>query len=187
MNRRVWQSICKSLSLALAFIFAITLINPISATAKTKTLNLKVDYTTDPYVDYVDSVSTNITKTGTYKVVQKKHDGVYVGYIRFVAPKTKKYTITVSNLKCKGNEQVYGGVQLYTPANDGTDSVRGIMCVTKGKEDSVLQLAHKKMGSNLIPKRSGKITLNEGQILYLHYQFIVKTKGKKLTSKLVIK
>ena len=185
MNKRVWQSVCKALSLALVFALTITLISPIRAEAKT--LKLKDGDTTDFFLDYVDSVSTNITKTGTYKVVQKKNrNGVYIGYIRFVAPKTKKYTITLSNLKCKGNEKVYGGVQPYI-INDEGDQIQSIMISTKGGPNSTLQLSHKKMGSNLIPKRTGKITLNEGQVLYLRYQFIVRTKGKKLTSKLVIK
>ena len=186
MNKRVWKSVCKTLSLALVFVLTIVLINPISAGAKTKTLKLKDGRMTDYSTEYVDSVSANITKTGTYNIVQKKAGGVFVGYVRFVAPKTKKYTITVSDLKCKGNEKVYGGIQPHV-IDAESNSIKSIEISTKGGPNTTLQLSHKKMGSNLITKRTGKITLNEGEVLYLRYQFIVKTKGKKLTSKLSIK
>ncbi|WP_029320174.1 hypothetical protein [Butyrivibrio sp. AE3004] len=187
MNRRVVQITRKLLSMMLALAMVILLADPVCVSAKIKTLNLKHADISDPYVSYINTVATTIPKTGTYKVSLKKNGGVYYGYLKFVAPKTKTYTITLSDLKCKGNEQVYGGVQTEMEVGDGTDSIKHVEIQTKGGTNTVLQLAHKKQGSNLIPKRTGKITLTEGQTLYLCYVFIVKTKGKKLTSKLTIK
>ena len=189
MNTKVLRTMQRIVSIIMAFAMAVLLVNPISAEAKTKTLNLKSADISNPYVSYIGKTATTVTKTGSYKIVQKKQsDGTFVGYIKFVAPKGKNYSFTLSNLKCKGNEQIYGAVQTYFHDNY-SDSIKSAYTKTKGGSKTILQLAHKKLGSDLITKRTGKITLKKGQVLYLRYQFGVaqKTKGKKLTSKLVIK
>jgi hypothetical protein len=184
MKKRNWFSVTKVLSFIMALVISLAFINPISAEAKTKTIKLKKANSYLSYVEDIEPVSTLIPKTGKYKIVQNKSNGIFHGYLKFVAPKTKTYTITLSNLKCKGKELVYGGVIISTPKNDGSDSVMSIVPKTKG---GIMSFSSKQKGGSLVKKRKGTIKLTAGQVIYLEYNIIVKTKGKKLTSNLQIK
>ncbi len=183
MKKRTWFELTKMMSLLMVLAISLTFLNPLNAEAKTKTIKMKKSDTYLSYVEDLEKASTNI-KSGTYNIVQQKSNGIFHGYLKFVAPKSKTYTITLSNLKCKGNEPVNCGVMLYTPLNDGSDSVKSIIPKTKG---GIMNFSSKNRGGSYVKTRKGTFKLAKGQVLYIEYNTIVKTKGKKLTSKLKIK
>ncbi len=183
MKIRVWRIVSRIISLALVFAFVFILASPMTAFAKTKTLKLKPAYPGLPVVEINETIVT-INKTGNYKVVQNKSNGTFSGFLVFEAPKTKTYKITLSNLKCKGKELVYGGVGTYFHY-EGDDYLTSVSCKTKGTYG--MSISSQQRGGSMVKKRVGTIRLEKGQKLYLDYSFIVKTKGKKLTSNLTIK
>ncbi len=186
MKIRVWKIVSRIISLAFVFAFVFILASPMTAFAKTKTLKLKPAYPAYPGAPVVEINETVVTinKTGNYKVVQNKSNGTFEGFLVFEAPKTKTYKITLSNLKCKGKELVYGGVVTYFHY-EGDDYLTGVNCKTKGTYG--MSISSQQRGGSMVKKRVGTIRLEKGQKLYLYYSFIVKTKGKKLTSNLTIK
>ena len=122
-----------------------------------------------------------VVKKGTTNLTIKGGEG----YVKFVAPKTKKYSFTFSNLKNKGG--VSGFVEMQT--RDG-EYCWLTKVKTKGGQSDTLWLSingAKSSSSDTLNKRlasrTGTYTLKKGEAMYMY----VYTNMRKTTCKLVIK
>ncbi|WP_029320305.1 hypothetical protein [Butyrivibrio sp. AE3004] len=187
MKRRLWQRI---LSLALLFAMAIILVNPVTAQAKTKKLKLPYALFNVPQESYIESKAVTINKAGNYKVELARSGGNYSGFIKFVVPKTKKYTFTFSNLRAKGKSSCLASVDFSYPT--GTeDQISQLDGNSKGGYHNSYPFAYKipgKKGRYNVAKRAVYYQLTEGQVVYINIMnSYYSTKGKKLTFNLQIK
>ena len=187
MKRRVWQRV---LSLALLFAMAIILVNPVTAQAKTKKIKLSYAEFNIPQESYIESKAKTINKTGNYKVEIKKQGKSYSGFIKFVAPKTKKYTFTFSNLRGKGKSSCLATVDFSSPTGI-EDQIQHIAGNSKGGYHNSYPFAYRipgKKGRYNVPKRTVYYQLTEGQVVYINIvNNYYSTKGKKLKLNLKIK
>ncbi len=185
MKRRVWQ---RALSLALIFAMAIILVNPIAVEAKTKKLKLPWGSISEPTTTYIDSKAVTITKTGNYKVEERKKTYYYSGFIKFVVPKTKKYTFTFSNLRAKGSSPCLAYAEFSTPSgqNNGILYISGKTKKYSGTNQ--FPFGYKVPGKQNVAKRAVTYNLTKGQVVYINIvNAYNKTKGKTLKFNLKIK
>ena len=184
MNKNNFANIFKRIvCLAVAFAFVVTLITPVQVSAKTKTISLKKQpFTTE--VSTADASAKQIGK-GTYKVKMKVDSrGWYQGYIKFVAPKTKTYKFTVSNLVANDKKFANGITTAYVPGS--ANNTENIDFRKSGYEKNGLRIASRKLGKTPTSK-TGKLFLQEGQVVYLYNSYLGSYKSKKMQLKLVIK
>ena len=187
MKRRVWQRV---LSLALIFAMAIILVNPITAQAKTKKLKLPYAAFNIPEESYIESKAVTINNTGNYKVQLVRNDGVYSGFIKFVVPKTKKYAITFSHVRAKGNSPCSPWVEFRAPTGI-EDQITNLNGYSKGGYQNGYPFSYRiksKKHSHNVTKRTVYYQLTEGQVVYMNIiNSYMYTKGPKLTFNLKIK
>ena len=132
---------------------------------------------------------TTTTKTINKKALKVKKGTTKLslnsgqGYIRFIAPKTKTYSFTFSNLKSKKSS--YGltaFVEFQTPDKSMPQysfMMRDV--ATQGGKTSTLWLASKewngtskKLVDKPLKKRTGKVKLTKGTNLYLYFSSVYK-------------
>ena len=153
------------LSLVLAFLIVFTLSSPVNASAKTKSISLKkASFTTS---GSVAASKAKTVKKGTYKVTLKKKNGSFCGYMKFTAPTTKTYSFTISNVRSNTGHYAcgFGYVMRYSGYGD---SIGQVPVSTKGGSSTPMWFASRKSSGGFIPKRTGKITLNQGETVYLY-------------------
>ncbi len=153
------------LSLVLAFLIVFTLSSPVNASAKTKSITLKnAKFTTS---GTVAAKKAKTVKKGTYKVTLKRKGYDYHGYMKFTAPKTKTYSFTISNVTPNGGRYAcgYGYVMRYSGYGD---SIGQVPVSTKGGKQSAMYFASRRSSGGFITNRTGKITLNQGETVYLY-------------------
>ena len=173
----------KVLCLALVFAFTITLSSPITASAKTVKANAQPHRYNSSVLE-ADSVATPI-KTGTNKVQVLNNDQWFYGYLKFTAPKTKTYTIKVSDIKTNKKKAIcLGSVDIYGVGAEDMLQMKTLQ--TKGKDKTCMQLCNRKY-KNYIPTRTAKLSLQAGETIYIYYNFVGVKNGSKMTSKLSIK
>ena len=129
--------------------------------------------------------AATIVKKGTTDLTFKKG----TGYIKFVAPSTKKYTFTFSKLKCGG----YGYFTFVTAQTKSAADSKSLAfkdMKTKGGKDHFLYLSlnnYKASDADLakkyIAKRSATVTLKKKQAIY----FQLDNAPEKTTMRVVIK
>ncbi|WP_026660407.1 hypothetical protein [Butyrivibrio sp. AC2005] len=170
--------------LVLAFAFAVTVVNPLHVEAKTKKIALPTqEWSSDKAV--ADANCVVIDKPGTYNVKMKvTGKGWYQGYIKFVAPTTKEYKITVSNLKA--NDKKFANGITSTLVQNNTTYLGYTRIENKGTDKDGLRIASRKIYKTPT-SRTGKIGLEAGQELYLYNSYLGSSKSKKMQFKLVIK
>ena len=184
MKRKVWQ---RALAMALIFAMAIILVNPVTAEAKTKKLKPTWGSISEKTESYIESKAVTITKTGNYKVEERKQTYYYSGFIKFVVPKTKKYTFTFSKLRGKGTSPCLAYAEFSTPNGQG-----GISYIP-GKQkkypgNNQFPFAYKVKGKYNVAKRTVEYQLTKGQVVYINVvNAYNKTKGKTLKFDLKIK
>ncbi len=184
MKRKVWQ---RALALALVFAMAIILVNPVTVEAKTKKLKLPWGSISEKTESYIESKAVTITKAGNYKVEERKQTFYYSGFIKFVVPKTKKYTFTFSNLRAKGSAQCLAYAEFSTPNGQG-----GISYIPgKSKKysgNNQFPFGYKVPGKQNVGKRAVDYKLTKGQVVYINIvNSYYSTKGKTLKFDLKIK
>ena len=186
MKRRVWQRV---LSLALLLAMAIILVNPVVAQAKTKKLKLPYAEFNIPQESYIESKAVTLNKTGNYKVELGRKDKVYSGFIKFVVPKTKKYTFTFSHVRAKGKSSCLPWVDFSGPTGI-EDQIKMIDGYSKGGYHNSYPFAYRipgKKGKHNVPTRVVYYQFTEGQVVYINIiNSYYSTKGK-LTFNLKIK
>ncbi|WP_408070412.1 hypothetical protein [Butyrivibrio sp. JL13D10] len=160
----------KALGLTLAFCMALSFCAPLNVEAKkVKTLKVKHLDNYTSRIDYVDSIATTVKK-GSYKVKVKTRRGYGMTecYLKFVAPKTNTYRVTVSDLKMylKNNKSArpFGSFTFNKP-NSKTECIEHADNGTG--EWSLYVSSNKSRPSIYKPKRTGKIHLDEGEVLYV--------------------
>ncbi len=190
-KKNMWGYISRVVSLVLAFAVVATLVNPMTAQAKTNTAKVK-------YSKFLTSVSeaeavASVVKKGSNKIVLKRKKYTCLGYVKFVAPKTKTYTFTFSGVSSDSRSNRLGFIAVQTPETAYPDSLAWIDASTKGGTTHFLRVAQKTYKHRIknpveqyLSKRSAKMNLQEGQVVYLHYDFS-SYRTKNMTSKLVIK
>ncbi|SEL93519.1 hypothetical protein SAMN04487770_12138 [Butyrivibrio sp. ob235] len=187
MKRRVWQRV---LSLALLFAMTIILVNPVTAQAKTKKLKLPYAEFNIPQESYIESKAVTINKTGNYKVQLGKSGKIYSGFIKFVVPKTKKYTFTYSHLRAKGKSSCLATVD-YTVPTGIEDQIKYLDGYSKGGYLNSYPFAYRipgKKGRYNVASRKVTYQLTEGQVVYINiYNTYTNTRGPKVTFNLKIK
>ena len=179
----------KALGLALVFSMALSFCAPLQVEAKKiKTLTLKRENFVSN-VEYIDSVATTV-KAGTYKIkIKTKSGSSYCpAYIKFVAPETKTYSITLSELKCNNNKFTCGTATLKSPDSVMQYASTRYDAVVNGKKNHALFVHSKKYPlGTYAPKRTANIHLNEGEVLYLNFGFAATRPTKYVTAKIKIK
>ncbi len=199
MNKdKVWNKIVKAVSLAIVFAMVLSFVSPINAEAKTTKVS-PVASEVQFYTTSADPVATTVS-TGSYKVVinrtKKKGGSSYCdGYLKFVAPETRTYTLNFSKVKGNKGGVVVGSVWLQIPDKTSTSGfLDSLEASTQGGTDSYIRLATKttkpkntKKVGYYLNSRKATISLNAGDVVYLSYGFIANKKTSNVTSKLVIK
>ncbi|WP_022763110.1 MULTISPECIES: hypothetical protein [unclassified Butyrivibrio] len=172
------------LSLVMAMVFVLAM--PLTVEAKVKTVK-PVAHKFATRASELEPISTEISK-GTHNVVVKKTEGVFCeGYVKFVAPESRTYTITVSNIKAKGAKSCLGSLFGQTrPVNSDSDVLDFAYFDTKGKEHNWLNVGSRKY-KNYLAKRTGKVTLEAGQTLYLQLSLVASKKTKSASARIKIK
>lgn len=173
---------------------AVLLIGTFAVTADAamkRTVKLKTFTTTSRVVNKAASK----VKKGTTTLVFPKSEG----FLKFVAPATKTYSFTFSNLKDK--KDTYGFVKFlkkkkHIPGqSDDFNDLKILDIATKGGKDECLYIASTGLPedntgpviSRYLHKRTGKIKLRKGEVLYIFYSGRAGVKLRKNTMKLVIK
>ena len=110
MGKSSKSIVIKFLSLVLVFILATTMANPITVEAKVrkKTLRTLQNFNNDDPL-YLDSIAYRV-KPGHYrfKIKKRKNSGAY-GVIRFMAPKEKNYSFTVTKVHANKRKNYANG------------------------------------------------------------------------------
>ncbi|WP_044915406.1 hypothetical protein [Butyrivibrio sp. WCE2006] len=103
----------RTFGLVLAFIALITMLNPVTAQAKNITLK-----THDGVIRVanVKKIAKKIKLKKKYTVTIYKLGSKHYGYVKFTAPKTKRYNITLSNLDTDNGDSTFGHIMLQTRA-----------------------------------------------------------------------
>jgi len=93
--------------------------------------------------------------------------GTFSGYMKFTAPTTKTYSFTISNVRSNTGRYAcgFGYVMRYSGYGD---SIGQVPVSTKGGSNTTMWFASRKSSGGFIPKRTGKITLNQGETVYLY-------------------
>lgn len=190
-RKKLFGVMKKVACLALVFVMAVTFVNPMTAQAKTKKLNLTPSGLTWR-TDLLEGLASAVT-TGKYNVnVKMSEDKLHCrGYIKFVAPATKTYSFTVSNAK-GGKHGVIGNIDLYTATGTSLDRIN---VKTSGGETNAIWFAHKYIrgkgttkANACLPKRTGKVALQQGQVVYLEVEILpIAKKVKKASCTIKIK
>ena len=142
------------------------------------------------------------TFTCTTKVIDKRATRVYrgttnltfsagEGYVKFVAPKTKTYYFTFSNIKDKRKYGSYTSISIQTRDKKSPKYSFLTKVSTKGGKSSFLSMTVNgqknttsgKVVNRYLKSRTGSIKLKKGQVVYLR----MMNSGSKTTAKLVIK
>ncbi|MCR5656659.1 MAG: hypothetical protein K6G06_04275 [Butyrivibrio sp.] len=179
----------KVLAFVLVLAIAVTFSQPLSVEAKKKAKANKVTLakqglSTD--IEVIKSVSKEL-KAGKNAVTVKRLGGgmfsTYEGYAKFVAPAAKTYTLKFSNLKAKGRtKSVLGDVSGYTIKGQTIKSLK----LGPVKNMYNAQLGTKNV-SNYKKTFTSKVTLEEGETLYLLYSFSGQSKNKSVSLETTIK
>ena len=162
--------------LATAIIAVTFLAMPNEVEAATRTVNTTITnlYKSGGGLSAAVIKKTPTVKLGVNKVVQK--NAKKSCYVKFVAPQTKTYTFTFSNMDVsKPNQICCGHIYISTKNGKYLDSLKGS---TFGGQSHTLYLGskrflqnHKNTGDKLyyyMSKRSYKVTLKKGQTLFLN-------------------
>ena len=139
--------------------------------------------TFDTKTKTIEKKATKV-KRGTTNLTISKGEG----YIKFVAPKTKTYSITFSNVKTKNGGSAF--VEIQTRDADSPSYSFMTKVKTKGGKSNALWLSvngtkftERDVLERPLAKRTGKIKLKKGQPVYMYFY----SGTKKTTAKLVIK
>ncbi|SDB58743.1 hypothetical protein [Butyrivibrio sp. INlla16] len=181
VKRRIFS---RFLSIALVFAMSVCLLLPINVKAAKK-ITLAQNLFSTELEDIEPTVST-ITKTGKYNIVTTKNEaGNFCGFLKFVAPKTKTYTITAGPVKGKKKDFIFGSVEFFVPGN-ATSLAGTTVKLKKSTKNHFMMIATKKY-SNSEKKRVGTIKLRKGTQLYMYFQFHQGNKSSACTTTLKIK
>lgn len=177
------KKLTKVLSLMLVAALVLgTFAVPASAATKKKTVK-KQGFTTETKT--VEKKAATVKK-GTTKLTIKSG----CGFIKFKAPKTKKYKFTFSQVKDKDN---YGGsafVGMLKKSKYSSSSITYTDVSTKGGKYNTLWLSvnggkynDENVKTRPIATRSGSLKLKKGEMFYMYFY----NGSNKTTCKLVIK
>ena len=190
LNNKFFGAAGRIITLTLALVITFTMFCPVTAEAKTNKVNPKYqEFTTSTNVAKKKAA---VIKTGTSLVTLKKKGSTYDGYLRFVAPKTKTYSITMSNIK--GNKGGYcnGSVGLMVTARYNAKYLTFTNVYVKGKATTFMYLENRDTkshrGGGFPTVNTGKIKLKKGQSVYMRYHCLSSNnKNKTVATKFVIK
>ncbi len=179
------------LCLSLAFVMALALLTPVTAQAKSKDITVKSQKFTNT-ASVAKKKATKVSAGKTYSITFKTKGYDCGGFVKFVAPKSKTYTISVSNLSTDDGKYCCGSLaeMLVDPKHPQSvifiDQARGSY---SGKH--WINIAGQSFNNNYTkdypPKNKAKVKLNKGETLFLHYSFTFGYKCKRVTTKLLIK
>ena len=124
---------------------------------------------------------TTLTRTAKLKSVAVKEGDTNIklgsrsfGYVRFKAKETRKYTFTVSGLTGRKKEAYVNGLfYIMTMYGDKNQLIGQQNVKTKGGYSRPLRIANRSDGkpysvNSYLKKRSGKIKLKKGQVVYIY-------------------
>ena len=179
---RIWKRV---LSVLMAAVIVAAIANPLTVQAKTKTVKPKA--ANNVQYEALAKKASKRVYTGTSKVYLKQYMALsYGGYVKFVAPKTKTYSFTVSNLKhpAKGGT-LMGGVSFYYPNEYG--HLMNLYVRTKGGVSNSLEVANPKpkglyyanATQVYYTSRTGKVKLYKGDVVYLGINMVTHKFSKK--------
>ena len=180
-NKSIW-SLKRLVTLSLALIIALSMFSPITAEAKTKNVKVKS-------VNYTSSLTTVKKKSvkvgaGTNNLTFTKVNGWGRGYMKFTAPKTKKYTFTVKSLKSSDGSYTNGHITAYMIKGS---SNRQYLSSVRFKSNNIYQHIASKKSDYDMTSMKGTMKLNKGETVYIYCSFLGSSKKGKITTKLVIK
>ncbi len=172
------KKILSRLMLVMAITMMLVGMTPVMASAKTVKLK-GAGFTTSTGV--AEAVAKPV-KSGKMTVkVPKKGSG----FLKFVAPASKAYSFTISNIK--SSRYNCGYFYLMTTYGRDNSSITMNKVATQGGENSSLYIATKnsRYGNKVyrnLKKRTGNIFLQQGQTVYIYISMV-----KKCTLQLKIK
>lgn len=168
-KEKFFGAVKKAACLALAFAMAITLVNPMTVEAKSK----KVKVANQKFLttaSAAEAIAKPIGK-GTTTLTFKLKKSAYEGYVKFTAPQTKNYKITIDKAKCSSGNYFCGAVcfQKVDPKYDSLDFVD----VNTSHSDKIwFNYANKKSSGKYknvyVTKRKGSVYLEAGQTYYIY-------------------
>ena len=172
-------------SIALLMMLAMILAATSTTFAATSKTVKKKDFSTSTKV--LEKSATKVKK-GTTKLVIKKGQG----YIKFVAPKTKKYSFTFSNVTTKKRNN-NGFVSFQKPDADSPEYSFHYKVKTKGGKTETLWLSvngnkfskksHPQLIDRPIASRTGTVSLKKGEVIYMYLYFSTGSHNAKLVIK----
>ncbi len=180
-SKSMW-SLKRLVTLSLALIIALSMFSPLTAEAKTKSVKVKS-------LDYTSSVTTVKKKAqkvsvGTNNLTYSKVNGWGRGYIKFTAPKTKKFNFTVNSLKSSDGSYTNGHITAYMIKGS---SNRQYLSSVKFKSNNFYQHIASRKSDYDMTSMKGTMKLNKGETVYIYCSFLASGKKGKITTKLVIK
>lgn len=176
----------KTLSILLALLIVLNFADPLTAEARTKKITLKpvVDITKD-YISVKNA--TKVKKGIKYKVyLKRKKDHTYHdGYVKFTAPASKTYTITVNNLKHASSKTVCFSVTPEFYVETSRYYLNYLYDPSIGGErdfDGPAWISNRKLNSFWKKKATTKMTLTKGETVYIGMSAYTSTRNYKKVS-----
>ncbi len=181
---KVLTVIRRAIALSLAAVIIFSLAGPVQVQAKT--INVR-SHSEEMIESYAKKYATAVKK-GTYTLKFKKMAGSYYrGYLMFKAPKKGNYSFTLSNLKTNNKKQVSGWMAC---CKSEYGALYYANLKTQGGVRDQLKVNDRKIAimPDYLKSRTGKLSLNKNETVYLYFQFIGSSGcGKTMTTKFVIK
>lgn len=169
-KEKFFGAVKKAACLALAFAMAVTFVNPMTAEAKAKKVKLGNSKFLTTASTAAGAGFKSIGK-GTTTLTFKFKKSSYEGYVKFTAPQTKNYKITIDKAKCSSGNYFCGAVcfQKVDPKYDSLDFVD----VNTSHSDKIwFNYANKKSSGKYknvyVTKRKGSVYLEAGQTYYIY-------------------
>ncbi len=184
MNKRNYLKMTfrRVIGFALALSVLVALLSPINVQAKTKTVSPKYydfSYSGNGVARVAKTVKTGSTVVNLKSAPYRAYSGG--GYLKFVATKSKTYSFTLSNVKGDNYTSCYMKVQLKQKNN-----IPKLLYIKSGGQTDVSISAASRVIYPMGKKKTGKISLKRGQVIYI-YMGTEHQGAKKVSCKLTIK
>ncbi len=169
--------------MSLALVMALSLLSSIPTQAKTNRITLKHQTATST-TSVANRKSTRVN-VGSYIITMNNKKNTYEGYAKFIAPEARTYYITISNLKTNTKVFSTGSVSTMKATKQNKKMISFTNIVSSSPNRNRMWISTQKQADRPT-SCTGRITLKNGEALYLYFSFSGFA-SKKATTKLVIK
>ncbi len=178
-EKRFGKILSTVLSFVLVFALAFSFVSPLTVEAKTKKLTPKTLSKENFEVGWTSKQAKTVKK-GNYVITFNKKSGVNSAYLKFTAPKTKKYRFTASDLSSNSSGW-FGLMQPYT-----SSKILGYKTVKTNKGKDYGLHFYSEDYRSLIHTRWGEMKLKKGETVYIRLT-ASSSSSKKVNFKFSIK